>query len=39
MDITRSGSKPSAAGPADYFTGTVRIDAPFDGGGRLAVRR
>ena len=36
MDITRSGSKPSAVGPADYFTGTVRIDAPFDGGGRLS---
>ncbi len=31
MEITRSGSKPSAPGPADYFTGTVRIDAPFQG--------
>ena len=31
MNITRSGSQPSAAGPADYFTGTVRIDAPFAG--------
>src|ERR1700712_5328530 len=29
MDIKRSGSVPSAKGPADYFTGTVRIDAPF----------
>ena len=29
MEITRAGSKPSAKGPADYFTGTVRIDAPF----------
>jgi quercetin dioxygenase-like cupin family protein len=29
MDIKRSGSRPSAKGPADYFTGTVRIDAPF----------
>ena len=26
MDIKRSGSQPSAKGPADYFTGTVRID-------------
>lgn len=29
MDIKRSGSTPSAKGPAEYFTGTVRIDAPF----------
>lgn len=29
MDIKRNGSRPSARGPADYFTGTVRIDAPF----------
>ena len=26
MDIHRSGSRPSGRGPADYFTGTVRID-------------
>src|SRR5512142_2338803 len=26
MDIKRSGSQPSAKGPADYFTGSVRID-------------
>jgi quercetin dioxygenase-like cupin family protein len=31
MDIKRSGSAPSAKGPAEYFTGTVRIDAPFAG--------
>jgi quercetin dioxygenase-like cupin family protein len=31
MNITRSGSAPSAKGPADYFTGSVRIDAPFKG--------
>lgn len=31
MDIKRSGSQPSAKGPADYFTGTVRVDAPFKG--------
>jgi len=26
MDIKRSGSQPSAKGPAEYFTGTVRVD-------------
>ena len=26
MDIKRSGSLPSGKGPAEYFTGTVRID-------------
>jgi quercetin dioxygenase-like cupin family protein len=26
MDIIRSGSQPSGKGPAEYFTGTVRID-------------
>jgi quercetin dioxygenase-like cupin family protein len=26
MQIKRSGSRPSAKGPADYFTGMVRID-------------
>jgi quercetin dioxygenase-like cupin family protein len=31
MQINRSGSQPSAKGPAEYFTGTVRIDAPFKG--------
>jgi quercetin dioxygenase-like cupin family protein len=30
MDIKRSGSRPSAKGPEDYFTGTVRIDPLFD---------
>ncbi len=29
MDIKRAGSQPSAAGPADWFTGTVRIDPLF----------
>lgn len=29
MKIIRSGSLPSAQGPADWFSGTVRIDAPF----------
>ncbi|TCV94830.1 quercetin dioxygenase-like cupin family protein [Luteibacter rhizovicinus] len=31
MQIKQSGSQPSAQGPAEYFTGTVRIDAPFAG--------
>jgi len=29
MNITRVGSQPSAKGPADYFTGTVRVDYLF----------
>jgi quercetin dioxygenase-like cupin family protein len=29
MDIKRSGSQPSGKGPAEYFTGTVRIDSLF----------
>ncbi|MDE1153625.1 MAG: cupin domain-containing protein [Micavibrio sp.] len=29
MEVQRNGAKPSTRGPADYFTGTVRIDAPF----------
>src|ERR1700741_5361927 len=29
MEISQSGSQPSAKGPADWFTGVVRIDSPF----------
>lgn len=29
MDIKRNGFKASVTGPNDWFTGTVRIDAPF----------
>ncbi len=36
MDIKRSGAQPSRQGPADYFTGRVRIDAPFSGSGALS---
>jgi quercetin dioxygenase-like cupin family protein len=36
MDIRRAGSQPSAKAPADYFTGSVRIDAPFAGSGALS---
>lgn len=37
MDIKRAGSEPSAKGPSDYFTGTVRLDAPFKGSGGARV--
>ena len=30
MEIKRSGSQPSNQGPADWFTGTVRIDPLFE---------
>lgn len=30
MEITKLGTKPSAKGPADWFTGAVRIDPLFD---------
>lgn len=30
MDIKRVGSQPSAKGPSDWFTGTVRVDALFE---------
>ena len=38
MKIQRNGSQPSKQGPAEYFTGTVRIDSPFkaDEPGRLS---
>src|SRR3989454_11269788 len=29
MDIKRAGSQPSAKGPSDWFSGTVRIDPLF----------
>ena len=29
MKINRNGSQPSAKGPAEYFTGAVRIDSRF----------
>src|SRR4051812_19170849 len=37
MKITRSGTQASAKGPAEWFTGTVRIDAPFQGSGAARV--
>ena len=38
MKITRAGTQPSAKGPADWFTGTVRIDPQFqaEAPGRVA---
>jgi quercetin dioxygenase-like cupin family protein len=32
MEIKRNGSQPSGKGPAEYFTGTVRIDPLFEPG-------
>jgi len=29
MNLIKSGTQPSKKGPADWFTGTVRIDSPF----------
>ena len=37
MQIERNGSKASAAGPADYFTGRVRIDSAFARSGPARV--
>jgi len=33
MQIVRSGSQPSQRGPAENFTGAVRVDSPFRGTG------
>jgi quercetin dioxygenase-like cupin family protein len=30
MEIKRNGSRPSAKGPVDYFTGQVRVDPLFE---------
>jgi quercetin dioxygenase-like cupin family protein len=32
MQITRAGSRPSGKGPAEYFTGSVRVDPMFQAG-------
>ena len=37
MDIKRVGSQPSGKGPADWFTGTVRIDPLFQAGAPARV--
>jgi quercetin dioxygenase-like cupin family protein len=38
MDIKRSGSQPSGKGPAEYFTGAVRIDPLFEAPDPARVR-
>ena len=37
MNIIKVGSAASAKGPAEYFTGSVRVDAPFSGSGNLSA--
>lgn len=37
MQIRRSGSSASTQGAETFFTGTVRIDAPFAGSGGLSA--
>lgn len=37
LTVNPVGSQPSAQGPADYFTGTVRVDAPFKGTGEARI--
>lgn len=38
MKITRGGSQPSGNGPADYFTGRVRVDPLFEAPDPARVR-
>jgi quercetin dioxygenase-like cupin family protein len=38
MEIKKSGSQPSGKGPADYFTGTVRVDPLFQAPDPARVR-
>src|SRR3954471_15226107 len=38
MDIKRVGSQPSGKGPADYFSGTVRVDPLFEAPAPAGVR-
>ncbi len=38
MEIKRSGSQPSSKGPADWFSGTVRIDPLFEARAPARVR-
>ena len=38
MEIKRSGSQPSGVGPADWFTGTVRIEPLFEASAPARVR-
>lgn len=38
MEIKRNGSRPSGKGPAEYFTGTVRIDPLFEAATPARIR-
>jgi quercetin dioxygenase-like cupin family protein len=38
MEISRNGSRPSGRGPAEWFTGTVRIDPLFEAPDPARVR-
>lgn len=38
MEIKRSGSQPSGKGPADYFSGAVRVDPLFEAPDPARVR-
>ena len=38
MEISRNGSRPSSRGPAELFTGTVRIDPLFEAPDPARVR-
>jgi quercetin dioxygenase-like cupin family protein len=38
MDIKRNGTRPSGKGPADYFTGAVRLDPLFEAPDPARVR-
>jgi quercetin dioxygenase-like cupin family protein len=38
MDIKRSGARPSNKGPADYFTGTVKIEPLVEAANPARVR-
>src|ERR1041385_7669381 len=37
ITVTRIGSQPSEQGPAEYFTGSVRIDSTFESTGSTPV--
>ena len=37
MEIKRNGSQPSSKGPADWFTGSVRVDVLFQAPGPARV--
>jgi quercetin dioxygenase-like cupin family protein len=37
VQVTRVGTQASAAGPAEFFSGTVRVDTPFKGSGLARI--